>query len=80
MSIQNALIFFREIESNTELRKSCYTSKTRSELLVALAEKGLSFTFEESEDAYRSLLLKCQSYEQADNVHELHAWFLLFPA
>lgn len=80
MSIQNALIFFREVESNAELRRSFYSCKTRSALFVALSEKGLSFTFEEFDDAYRSLLLKCQSYEQASKVHELHAWFLLFPA
>lgn len=79
MSLQNALIFLRELESDTVLRKSCYSSKTRRELLEALSEKGFSFTFEEFEDAYRSLLLKCQSYEQAERVHELHAWFMLFP-
>ncbi len=80
MSIQNALIFLRKVESDAELRKSYYSSKTRDDLLDALSKKGLTFTFEEFEDAYRSLLLKCQSYEQANNVHELHAWFLLFPA
>ncbi len=80
MSIQNALIFLSQVESDAELRKSCYFSKTRGDLLNALSEKGLTFTFEEFEDAYRSLLLKCQTYEQANNIHELHAWFLLFPA
>lgn len=79
MSLQNALIFFHEMETNTELRKQCYSSKTRGDLLEALKIRGFSFTFEEFEDAYRSLLLKCASYEQAANVHERHAWFLLFP-
>ena len=80
MSIQNAVVFLREIESNTELRKSCYSCKTRSELLEMLDNQGRGFTYDECEDAKNTLLLKCQTYEQADRVQELHAWFLLFPS
>lgn len=79
MSIQNALIFFREIENNPELRKQCYTCKSRMELLDMLDKKGRGFSSEESENAINNLLLKCQTYEQADRVQELQAWFLLFP-
>lgn len=79
MSIQNALVFLSEIESNVELRKSCYSCKTRGELLEMLDKQGRGFTYEECEDATNSLLLKCQTYEQADRVQELHVWFLLFP-
>lgn len=79
MSIQNALVFFREIESNTDLRKSCYTCKSRGELLEMLDKSGRGFTFDECENAINTLLLKCQSYEQADRVKELQSWFLLFP-
>jgi len=79
MSIQNALIFFREVESNPVLRKQCYTCKSRSELLDMLEKQGRSFSFEESENAINNLLLKCQSYEQAERVQELQSWFLLFP-
>jgi hypothetical protein len=80
MSIQNALVFFRDIESDTELRKSFYTCKTRGELLEMLDSLGRGFTYEECENAVNTLLLKCQSYEQADRVKELQSWFLLFPA
>lgn len=79
MSIQNALVFLREIESNAELRRNCYSCKTRSELLEMLDKNGRGFTFEECDDAINSLLLKCQTYEQADRVKELQVWFLLFP-
>jgi hypothetical protein len=79
MSIQNALVFLRDIESNTELRKSCYTCKSRMELLEMLDKQGRGFTFDEFEDGFNSMLLKCQTYEQADRVNELHNWFLLFP-
>jgi len=79
MSIQNALVFLRDIESNSELRKRCYSCKTRSELLEMLDKQGWGFTYDECEDATNTLLLKCQTYEQADRVRELHVWFLLFP-
>lgn len=79
MSIQNALVFLGEIDSNSELRKRCYSCKTRSELLEMLDKQGRGFTYDECEDAINTLLLKCQTYEQADRVRELQAWFLLFP-
>jgi len=79
MSILNALVFFREIESNADLRKSCYNCKTRTELLDMLEKRGRGFTYDECEDAINSMLLKCQTHEQADRVRELHVWFLLFP-
>lgn len=79
MSIQNALVFLREIESNAELRKSCYSCKTRDELLGMLEKQERGFTSEECENAVNTLLFKCQTYEQAERVRELHAWFQLFP-
>ena len=79
MSIQNALVFFREIESNADFRKSCYSCKSRKELFEMLDKQDRGFTHDECENAINSMLLKCQTYEQADRIRELHAWFLLFP-
>lgn len=79
MSIQNALIFLRDIESNSELRKSCYSSKTKGELLRMLDKQERSFTSDDFENAINTLLFKCQTYEQADRVRELQVWFQLFP-
>jgi hypothetical protein len=78
MSIQNALIFLRDVELDNGLRKSCYSCKTRNELLEMLEKQGRGFTYEECENAINMLLLKCQTYEQAERVRELHVWFLLF--
>jgi len=78
MSIQNALTFIREVDSNIDFRKSFYSCKSQKELLAKLAEQGMSFSSDEFEDAINNLLLKCQTYEQADHVRELHVWFLLF--
>lgn len=79
MSIQNALVFFREIESNIDFRKKCYFCKSKKELFELLDKQDIDFTPEEFEDAINSMLLKCQTYEQADHVRELHVWYLLFP-
>lgn len=78
MSIQNAINFISKVDSDTEFRKSCYTNKSLSELLESMKKKDMSFTPDEIEDAFNTLELKCQTYEQAGRVKEVKAWFRLF--
>ncbi len=78
MSLQNAINFISKVDSDSDFRKSCYSSKSLDELLNALAEQGLKFTPNEIADAFNVLELQCQTYEQAGRVHELKAWFTLF--
>jgi hypothetical protein len=79
MSILNAITFLSTAEKDVPFRKSCYRCKSRLELLEMLQGQGISFTPGEFEDAVNHLLLRCQTYEQADRVRELEAWFKLFP-
>ena len=78
MSLQNAITFISDVDSDNELRKSCYTCKTQKDLLEQLKGKGYGFTFDEFEDATNMLLFKCQTYEQAGRVKEVKAWFNCF--
>jgi hypothetical protein len=80
MTIQKALTFIREAERNERLRKSCYGCRSRNELLQHLSDKGYHFSNDECEDALRTMLLKCQTEEQAEKVYEWQSWFQLFPA
>jgi hypothetical protein len=78
MSIQNALTFLTSIDTDSSMRKSCYSCKSQTELLEKIEGLGWTFTPHEFEDAINQLLLKCQTYEQADRVKELEGWFRLF--
>jgi len=78
MSLQNAITFISEVDTDNELRKSCYTCKTQEGLLEHLKGKGRSFTSDEFDDAINMLLFKCQTYEQAGRVKEVKAWFNCF--
>lgn len=78
MSLQNAINFISKVDSDDDFRKSCYNYKTQSELLQKMAENKTGFTVDEIEDAFNVLELKCQTYEQADRVKEVKAWFRLF--
>ena len=75
MSLQNAINFITKVDSDNDFRKSCYASKTLSGLL---SQQKMSFTIDEIEDAFNVLLLKCQTYQQADRVNEVKAWFYCF--
>jgi len=78
MSLQNALNFISRVDSDTAFRKSCYASKTLTELIDNLTAIDMPFTIDEIEDAFNVLLLKCDTYEQAGRVNEVKAWFYLF--
>jgi len=78
MSLQNAIRFISQVDSDHEFRKACYTAKSQEDLLEYLKNQGLGFTPHEIEDAFNVLLLKCQTYEQAGRVNEVKAWFRLF--
>ncbi|MDP4240651.1 MAG: hypothetical protein Q8904_14405 [Bacteroidota bacterium] len=78
MSLQNAINFISNIDTDKDLRRSCYTCRSRTELLEMLKNTNRGFTPEEFANAINMLLFKCQTYEQADRVKELDAWFHCF--
>lgn len=72
MSIGKALTFFKRIKTDSEFRKSCYKAESKQALLEA---EG--FTEYEFEDAVNMNLVKCQDYDEADQVKQLQQWFAL---
>lgn len=78
MSIQKAIEFISKVDNDTDFRKSCYANKSLDELLQFTSSQDMSFTEDEIEDAFNMLELKCQTYSQAERVHEVKAWFKLF--
>jgi len=78
MSILNAMIFITNVDTSAELRNSCYSCHSESELFEMLKAQDMVFSREDFAEAVNFLLLKCQTYEQADRVKEVEAWFGLF--
>jgi len=78
MSIINAVIFITNVDTSPELRNACYSCKTEVELNGMLKAQNMIFSKEDFAEAVNFLLLKCQTYEQADRVKEVEAWFSLF--
>jgi len=80
MSIQNAINFISDVDSDSDLRKSYYKYKTQADLLESLASQQKGFTADEFANAVNMLLFKCDTYDQAGRVKEIQAWFKLFKA
>ena len=78
MSLQNAIVFIRNVNTNKSLRKACYSCKTKEELFELLHNEGIGFTQFEFEEAINVSLVKCQTYEEADEVKQAELWFNLF--
>ena len=72
MALGKAIKFIKQIGFDDELRKDCYKSKSKAELL-----EKFDFNEGEFEDAVNMQLVKCQTYEQAEHFQQLKMWFLL---
>jgi len=70
MALGKAIRFIRQASFDKELRKACYKVNTKEELL-----KILDFNDAEFEDAFTMELVKCQTAEQADMMHQLKSWY-----
>jgi len=78
MSIQNAITFIANVDKNADLRKACYSCKTKDNLLDMLKDQSMGFTQDEFDEAVNVMLFKCQSYEEADCIKQTEVWFSLF--
>ncbi len=78
MSLQNAINFISKVDSEYDFRKSCYKFKNQHTLLEFLKSEGFAFSVPEIEDAFNTLIFKCQTYEQHENIRHLESWFKLF--
>ena len=72
MALGKAIKFVKHVEFDDALRKSCYKSKSKAELL-----KRLDFDEGEFEDAINMQLVKCQAHEQAEHFQQIKMWFLI---
>ncbi len=72
MALGKAIKFVKQVRFDDKLRKSCYETKSKAELL-----KKLDFDENEFEDAINMQLVKCQTHEQAEHFQQIKIWFLI---
>lgn len=69
MALGKSINFIRKFIQDSEFRHECNIS-SKEELL-----KTLDFNETEFEDAINMQLVKCQSYEEAERIHQIKFWF-----
>lgn len=77
MTVANALSFIRRAHADKGLRKKLNESKTSEELLSVLEKEKFVFTPSEFDEAFYMRLVKCQEAEQAEQLKELQAWWVM---
>lgn len=72
MALGKAINFVKQVISDNDFRRSCNKCVSKEDLLV-------EFDFHEGEfeDAIVMQLVKCQSYEAAEQVQQIKMWFAL---
>jgi hypothetical protein len=80
MPMNDARTFLQDVVKNSVLRDSLNRAKSRKEIEVLLKGVPYEFTDYEMDDAYRNLLINCQTEEQAMLIKEVKKWWdlLLF--
>jgi hypothetical protein len=72
MALGKAINFVKQAISDNEFRRKCNKCVSKVELL-----NEHDFHEGEFEDAIYMQLVKCQSYEAADQVQQIKMWFAL---
>ena len=72
MALGKALSFVKQVCNDNNLRKKCYRSNSKTELYELLG-----FNETEFEDAINMSLVKCQTYEAAEQIQQIKMWFSL---
>lgn len=78
MSQSHAHHFFKDLDTNSSLRKRCFSCRTKAELFALLKENGIEFSEDEFEQEVILQLFKCQTEEQFDNVRQKELWFRMY--
>lgn len=72
MALGKAIEFIKKVNSDKNFRFECYSIDSKDTLY-----KTVGFNEAEFEDAINMSLVKCQSFEDADNIHQIKNWFAL---
>jgi N-acetylglutamate synthase-like GNAT family acetyltransferase len=71
MALINAIDFLKQIGYDSKLRTACYETKTKQELF-----RQMGFNEIEFDDAINMQLVKCQTYDEAEEFQQIKMWFL----
>lgn len=77
MAFKSAIEFIERVRRDTEFRRAACVASLDHVFSEWLAKSEYAFTVPEIQDAFRSMLLKCQDEEAAEEVKELRCWFSL---
>lgn len=72
MAIGKAIKFVKEVVDNKTLRVECNKAESKQKLLDKMGFDEVEF-----DDAINMQLVKCQSYEEAEQYQQIRMWFLI---
>lgn len=75
MTTTNAKKFIIKGQEDTDLRRALNGADTIEELYQLMADRNLSFTESEFEEAYNEQLVNCQHHDFAEQLQEFKMWW-----
>lgn len=80
MPMIDAQKFLKSVPTNRELRHRLNTATSRNQLFSILKDASFDFTYHEIDEAYRALLVQCQTEDIAGHLKEIKSWWDLLVA
>ena len=75
MTMAAAQKFIQRALRDPDLVRQVNRAPDNAALVQLLAEQGLSFNYDEFDEASRHLLTECQTHEQAQVIEEIKLWW-----
>lgn len=75
MALNDAVRLLKSIKEKKSFRESLYLFDSEVDMNNFIKSLGYNFSFDELDDAYRSLLLKCNDKEEADVLSEVYSMY-----
>jgi len=75
MPMNDAKRFLHEIIENDILRGTLNRAETRTEIKSILKDVSYEFTYAELDEAYKSILVNCQTEDQIELIKEVKKWW-----
>ncbi|NTW48820.1 MAG: Nif11 family protein [Chlorobiales bacterium] len=77
MSIANAQRFVRRMMTDADMRKRLNKAQDHNARQTILLEEELPFSEAEFDEGFRNMLVNCQTYENAEELHQIRMWWEL---
>lgn len=75
MALNDAIRLLKSMKNKKSFRESLYLFDSAADMDNFIKSLGYNFSFDEIDDAYRTMLLDCQDKNEAEEISEIYSTY-----